>query len=78
MVPGSLASQTLYLPAGGRKGSGNRVYNVSFPFPRIVGNNTLVCITYGVKFVYIPFKLSFRPRVVTKTAHLLGTRSKRR
>ena len=77
MVPGSLASQTLYLPAGGRKGSGNRVY-VSFPSPQIMANNTLACITYGVKFVYIPFKLSFRPRVVTKTAHLLGTRSERR
>ena len=45
-----LTSQTLYLPSGGRKGSGNRAYNDSFPSPRIVGNNTLACIAYGVWF----------------------------
>ena len=39
-------AQTLYLPAGGRKGSGNRAY-VSFPSSRIVGNNTLACKAYG-------------------------------
>ena len=44
-----LASETLYLSVGGRKGSGNRAYNVSFPSPRIVGDNTLACIAYGVK-----------------------------
>ena len=50
MAAVSLASQTLYLPAGGRKGSGNRAYNVSFPSPRNVGNNTLACIAYAVWF----------------------------
>ena len=33
----SLTSQTLYLPAGGRKGSGNRAYNISFLFPTNYG-----------------------------------------
>ena len=36
----SLASQTLYLTIGGRKGSGVRLYNVSCPSPGIVGKRT--------------------------------------
>ncbi len=31
----------------GKIGSGDRAYNVSFPSPRIKGNNTLACIAYG-------------------------------
>ena len=33
-----------YLPAGRKKVSRNRAYNVWFPSPRIVGYNTLACI----------------------------------
>ena len=38
----SLASQTLYLPAGEvRKGSGNRAYNVSFCW-------NVICMSHGI------------------------------
>ena len=36
----SLAIQTLYLTMGGRKGSGDHLYNVSCPSPGIVGKRT--------------------------------------
>ena len=56
---GSLDSQTIYLPARERKRSSNRAY-VSFPSPRIVGNNTLpMYVLLGVSFVYIRSSLYF-------------------
>ena len=55
----SLASQTLYLPAG--EGKGLVIVHTTFrsPSPRIVGNNTLACIAYGVWFVYILLRFYF-------------------
>ena len=63
MEDNSLASQTLYLPVGGRKGSGNRAY-VSFPSPRTIGDNTSACIAYGVWFCLHPVELLFHIHVV--------------
>ena len=49
----SLASQTLCLPTGGRKGSGNSATTFRSHSPRIMENHILACIAYGVRFIYI-------------------------
>ena len=45
-----LLARPFTYPQGGGK---DRAYNISFPSTRIVGNNILACIAYGVGFVYI-------------------------
>ena len=59
------------LPVGGRKGSGNHAYNVSFPFPTNRGKQYFSMYSAWSMVCLHPVELLLRPRVVTKTAHLL-------
>ena len=68
---GSLASQTLYLTMGGRKGSGVRLYNVSCPSPGIVGKRTSTVLLMLAVVVNV-LEITARTYILFSSVQLAG------